>query len=390
MARHWPPRRQSASSSATSRPSAARPRATRSPSTSRRSTPTAWAPLVDVVLANGNRGARRPADYRAEPVRIDLSARRARRGSSSPTWSMTSNAHRHDPRKLTAALMRLHDETSAVPVAGGCPQRLIDRRDLRPTDQRTWSPAPRAELAAVEPTRACCRAAERAGLGRPRTAGPGRRPSPVSRFACRPTPSTPAFEWASGRDHCRVAYLRGVFLATGSLSLAGGRVHLEFVVPADELRGSSAATWPSSGLPAAWRAAPRTWRGHLEEHRRVIAFLRDGGRAATRRWRLESRARDADAARPPQPRPQRRGCQPRRAPCALAAVRWRRSTRSNGSGRLAALPAPVQSRWRRPGASCPRPRSPSSPNAWDQSRHRPARLRTPCGIGIGIGGPYGP
>jgi uncharacterized cofD-like protein len=72
-------------------------------------------PLVDVVLANGNRGARRPADYRAEPVRIDLPL------DGTPRLVVADvvddeHAHRHDPRKLTDALMRLHDETSAVPV----------------------------------------------------------------------------------------------------------------------------------------------------------------------------------------------------------------------------------------------------------------------------------
>ena len=42
------------------------------------------------------------------------------------------------------------------------------------------------------------------------------------------------FAWARAAEHCRVAWLRGRFLARGSLSLAGGRTHLEFVVAPDE------------------------------------------------------------------------------------------------------------------------------------------------------------
>ena len=43
-----------------------------------------------------------------------------------------------------------------------------------------------------------------------------------------------AFDWAGVAEHCRLAWLRGRFLARGSLSLAGGRTHLEFVVDRDE------------------------------------------------------------------------------------------------------------------------------------------------------------
>jgi DNA-binding protein WhiA len=44
------------------------------------------------------------------------------------------------------------------------------------------------------------------------------------------------FDWARSAEHCRVAYLRGRFLAHGSLSLASGRTHLEFVLPVEEAR----------------------------------------------------------------------------------------------------------------------------------------------------------
>jgi DNA-binding protein WhiA len=44
------------------------------------------------------------------------------------------------------------------------------------------------------------------------------------------------FDWGEAADHCRQAYLRGLFLAHGSLSLSSGRTHLEFVLPPDEAR----------------------------------------------------------------------------------------------------------------------------------------------------------
>jgi len=54
-----------------------------------------------------------------------------------------------------------------------------------------------------------------------------------------------------------MAWLRGLFLARGSLSLASGRTHLEFVVPAGEAP-VLAARLEEVGLPAAWRLR----RGH--------------------------------------------------------------------------------------------------------------------------------
>ena len=92
----------------------------------------------------------------------------------------------------------------------------------------------RAELAAVEPARACCRAAERAGLGDAAT-GHARTPV-VARLAVRLETGEPdgGFAWAAARDHCRIAWLRGRFLARGSLSLGIGTAHLEFVVDLDE------------------------------------------------------------------------------------------------------------------------------------------------------------
>ncbi len=66
-------------------------------------------PLLDVVLANDDPAARVPDDYPSEPVRIDLPA-----GGSHPRVVLApvvdpANAHRHDPRRLTEALIRLLD-----------------------------------------------------------------------------------------------------------------------------------------------------------------------------------------------------------------------------------------------------------------------------------------
>ena len=62
------------------------------------------------------------------------------------------------------------------------------------------------------------------------------RPAPAG-AATEAAASLPAgFDWERSPEHCRVAYLRGRFLAHGSLSLASGRTHLEFVLPVEEAR----------------------------------------------------------------------------------------------------------------------------------------------------------
>jgi hypothetical protein len=129
--------------------------------------------------------------------------------------------------------------------------------------------AMRAELAAIDPPRRCCRQAEAAGLmgalkpRRPATARlvlrlrrwnetPGPVPAQVGAAAQVPAPAPPAFDWPSAPEHCRAAYMRGRFLAHGSLSLASGRTHLEFVVVADD---ASALCHQLSelGLHTSWR-----------------------------------------------------------------------------------------------------------------------------------------
>jgi hypothetical protein len=91
----------------------------------------------------------------------------------------------------------------------------------------------------VDPSRACDRAAELAGLGTVTVRGD--RPA-LGRLVVRLLRDGAGgggaggrpFDWDHAADHCRSAYVRGRFLAHGSLSVAGGRYHLEFVVDPSE------------------------------------------------------------------------------------------------------------------------------------------------------------
>jgi DNA-binding protein WhiA len=111
----------------------------------------------------------------------------------------------------------------------------------------------RAELAAIAPARACDRAAEAAGLA----GGPAGRLGAVARLSLRlaraaERTAPAAFDWTAAAEHCRLAYLRGLFLSRGSLSVAAARTHLEFVVDADEAP-VLAARLAAMELPASWR-----------------------------------------------------------------------------------------------------------------------------------------
>jgi len=165
---------------------------------------------------------------------------------------------------------------------------------VAPSD-RDLVAAVRAEIAAVDPSRPCDRAAEIAGLGRVVAT----RESAVARLAVRlgaePLPSTPTtrltrrfsfrddvpadIDWQGAPDHCRTAWLRGRFLARGSLSLAAGRTHLEFVLgPPDAL--VLVRRLADVGLPASWRdrrgQGVVTWKGSEP----VETFLRRIGAGA--------------------------------------------------------------------------------------------------------------
>ena len=67
--------------------------------------------LIDTVLLNGTRTARRPVGWLAEPVEVDV-----RRLETLPVMVVEedlvdpANAHRHDPAKLAAALIRMQHE----------------------------------------------------------------------------------------------------------------------------------------------------------------------------------------------------------------------------------------------------------------------------------------
>jgi DNA-binding transcriptional regulator WhiA len=131
----------------------------------------------------------------------------------------------------------------------------------------------RTELASIVPSRACDRSAESAGLGtalatreaavarlavrlgrEPADAGRllgGRRRTKHVRVVEAAAGGEP-FDWDRAADHCRIAWLRGRFLARGSLSLASGRAHLEFVVAPDEAP-VLAERLDALGLSASWR-----------------------------------------------------------------------------------------------------------------------------------------
>ena len=123
------------------------------------------------------------------------------------------------------------------------------------SSERDLVTALRNELAAIDPARPCDRIAEAAGLGS--AASIGAREPAVARLALRlrrsqerGTAST--FDWGTAAEHCRTAWLRGTFLARGSLSLASGRTHLEFVVDPDAAP-VLARRLGEVGLPASWR-----------------------------------------------------------------------------------------------------------------------------------------
>ena len=114
----------------------------------------------------------------------------------------------------------------------------------------------RSELAAIDPSRPCDRRAEafalvdvvtpRDGplarllirLGRERAAATAGRAAGTADGAA--SSAIAGFDWPTAPEHCRLAWLRGLFLAHGSLSLSGGRTHLEFVVAPAEAQSLAA------------------------------------------------------------------------------------------------------------------------------------------------------
>jgi DNA-binding protein WhiA len=137
----------------------------------------------------------------------------------------------------------------------------------------------RAELAAIDPNRACDRDAERLGLaGRRRDPILGRLDVKLGRHTGSTQPTADdvpasAFDWDRAAEHCRLAWLRGVFLGHGSLSLANSRTHLELVVEPDDAP-TLVARLAAEELPAAWRL--RRGRGVVtaKGSEAVATFLR--------------------------------------------------------------------------------------------------------------------
>lgn len=147
---------------------------------------------------------------------------------------------------------------------------------------RELAQAVRAELAAIDPHRGCCRRAEREGLG-PAAEGHARSPV-VARLAIRLADAVDdaaaGFDWESARSHCRSAWLRGRFLATGSLSFGTSGMHLEFVAPASEGR-LIVARLAAAGFAAEIRDRRGrdvvTWK----RTETILAFLRSCGASAS-------------------------------------------------------------------------------------------------------------
>jgi DNA-binding protein WhiA len=137
----------------------------------------------------------------------------------------------------------------------------------------------RAELAAIEPTRRCCRAAERAGLG---VAATGRARTPLlGRLAVRLDDAAQAapFDWVTAAEHDRQAWLRGALLANGSISVTPTGTHLEMsIAPGAE---EPLVAWLAvSGFPAGARLrrgrAVLTWKSAEG----IVALLRRLGASA--------------------------------------------------------------------------------------------------------------
>ncbi len=137
------------------------------------------------------------------------------------------------------------------------------------------------ELAAIEPNRRCDRIAEQAGLGveargRAKTPAIGRL---AVKLAANVVAHPEAFDWAAAQLHCRLAYLRGLLLAHGSLSVSTSGTHLELVLPADALAHAERQV-AELGYPAGARM--RRGRGVLtwKNNEAIIDLLRHLGATA--------------------------------------------------------------------------------------------------------------
>ena len=128
---------------------------------------------------------------------------------------------------LARLLIRLARERAAGPTGSTARDEAPDR-NAAPT--RNGTPAPNDDATRSD-------AASRTDVGAAERRGPS---------------AIRGFDWPAAAEHCRLAWLRGLFLAHGSLSLAGGRTHLEFVVASGDAE-ILAARLADAGLPASWR-----------------------------------------------------------------------------------------------------------------------------------------
>ena len=223
--------------------------------------------IVDVVLANNQFRARTPAAWGAESGPACAGRRPAPqcRAWCSMTWSTRRTptttirpdsrrrcwawpnakaapavGHRSSARRERLQFVRLVQLVRAGGSRTGCGW-------LRPTGTSSRQFA--RSLASIDPARPCDRAAEAIALF-----GGSRSASGLARLAIRlgRPGADSSFDWAGAAEHCRLAWLRGLYLSRASLSLAGGRTHLEFVVPADDAP-LLAARLAELELPASWR-----------------------------------------------------------------------------------------------------------------------------------------
>jgi hypothetical protein len=87
-------------------------------------------------------------------------------------------------------------------------------------------------------------------------------------------------DWAAARSHCRAAWLRGRYLAAGSLSLGARGPHLEIVTPLDE-GPRLAERLAQVGFPASQRLRRGRTVATWKRTDTILAFLRYCGASAS-------------------------------------------------------------------------------------------------------------
>ena len=245
---------------------------------------------------------------RTREAALAAGGRRRRRGSCSTTSSTPAipiTTIRSASRRRSCGSWNARDRPAAGPAWPAPPDPAALVVTARSRVDRDLVLALRSELAAIDPARACDRRALALGIGRTTATrdpvlarlairlGLGSTPrSAAARRSRRATEGGEDFAWGPARDHCRAAYLRGLFLAHGSLSLANGRTHLEFVVDPAQAP-LLAAHLAEEGMPASWRL--RRGRGVVtwKSAETIVTFLRRAGAGAAL---LELEARQVSRA----------------------------------------------------------------------------------------------